>query len=290
VIMSTLAIIISFTPMFFITGMMGPYMAPMAANVPLTVTFSTICALTIVPWAAYHLLKHRAGTAAPNGSSGPSDSETPPAVASSWVGHAYRAVVGPFLDSRARRWTLLIVVVVLLAASLSLALLRKAPLKMLPFDNKNEFQIVLDMPQGTSLEQTDRVTRAFEAYLRTVPEVTSFVSFTGTASPMDLNGLVRHYYLRTGSHQAGIRVNLASKERRAQQSHAIILRLRRDLEKTAARHGARLKIVETPPGPPVIATITAEVYGEPDAAYDTGWFAPPGTCRRSCARRPGLAI
>jgi len=260
VIMSTLAIIVSFAPMFFITGMMGPYMAPMAANVPLTVTFSTVCALTIVPWMAFHLLKRRAPVKPVPGH----DTEDGAPVL---VARAYRRLVIPFLEHRILRWLLLIIVLILLAGSCSLAFLRQVPLKMLPFDNKNEFQIVLDLPEGTTLEATDRVVGSFERYLAGVPEVTSFVSYTGFSSPMDFNGLVRHYYLRGQPNLADIRVNLALKEDRAQQSHAIVLRLREDLERLAADHGARLKLVEVPPGPPVLSTVVAEVYGPPGADY-----------------------
>ncbi|WP_461208751.1 efflux RND transporter permease subunit [Desulfocurvus sp. DL9XJH121] len=257
VILSTLAIIVSFTPLFFITGMMGPYMAPMAANVPLTVTFSTLAALTVVPWLSHLLLRGRAGEAEGAGSSG----------ADPRVARAYAALVRPFLDSRGRRLALWGVVGLLLLASCALAALRLVPLKMLPFDNKNEFQVVIDMPEGTSLENTDRVVRRFEDFLRTVPEVDSTVSFTGTASPMDFNGMVRHYFLRQGGNLADIRVNLADKARRGEQSHAIVLRLRPDLERLARESGADIKVVETPPGPPVMSTLTAEVYGAPDRTY-----------------------
>lgn len=262
VLMSTLAIIVSFTPMFFITGMMGPYMAPMAANVPLTVTFSTVCALTLVPWLSYKLLARQAP-----GAGGSVDLE-PRDVTPAWVRQGYAALIRPFLGSRTLRWVLAGGVLLLLLAACSLALLRLVPLKMLPFDNKNEFQIVLDLPEGSSLEATDRAVRAYEDYLRGVPEVTDYVTFAGTASPMDFNGLVRHYYLRGGSHHADIRVNLADKTRREQQSHAVILRLRPDLERIAAAYGARLKIVEVPPGPPVISTVTTELYGTPERSYE----------------------
>jgi multidrug efflux pump subunit AcrB len=262
VIMSTLAIIISFAPMFFITGMMGPYMAPMAINVPLTVIFSTIWALTVVPWLSYRLLKNKA-PAAYGGRAAKIKDPTPRAVR-----RGYRAVVEPFLDHRWMRWGLLALILLLLASSMALVAARLVPLKILPFDNKNEFQLVLDFPEGTTLEAGDRVVRDFEAYLAGVPEVENFTSYAGMASPMDFNGLVRHYYLRQGGHVADIRVNLASKERRKQQSHEIVLRLRRDLSAIAKRHGVDLKIVELPPGPPVLATLVAEVYGEPDQPYD----------------------
>jgi multidrug efflux pump subunit AcrB len=151
--------------------------------------------------------------------------------------------------------------------SASLAFFRMVPLKMLPFDNKNEFQIVIDMPEGTTLETTDTVVRVFESYLRRVSEATNYVSYVGTASPIDFNGLVRHYYLREGSNVADIRINLTDKARRKHQSHEVVLRLRKDLEKIAERLNANIKIVEVPPGPPVIATIVAEVYGDPDRSY-----------------------
>ena len=259
VIMSTLAIIVSFTPLFFITGMMGPYMAPMAGNVPLTVSFSTVCALTIVPWLAHHLLKRQTGRVRPGEVKG---DPTPPLVR-----RLYRAAVGPLLRSGWRRTALLAGVLVLLGLSLALPALRQVPLKMLPFDNKNELQLLVDMPEGTTLENTDRVVRALEAYLREVPEVTLFVSYVGLASPMDFNGLVRHYYLRRGGQVADIRVNLVDRRRREQQSHEIGLRLRRDLERIGAAEGAQVKIVEVPPGPPVLATVVAEVYGPPDKPY-----------------------
>ncbi len=264
VLLSTLAIIVCFTPMFFITGMMGPYMAPMAVNVPLAVIFSTVNALVIVPWLAYHLLKKMGNNGA--GSPAPEEGGQGGATAP-WVKNTYRRALSPFLESRRSSTLLLGGMVLLLVASASLAAFRMVPLKMLPFDNKSEFQIVLDMNEGTTLEATDRVVRAFEDYLRTVPEVTHFVSYVGTASPMDFNGLVRQYYLRHGSHMADIRVNLAAKEERRQQSHEIVLRLRRDLQQIALAHDVALKVVETPPGPPVIATLAAEIYGTPDKTY-----------------------
>ncbi len=259
VIMSTIAIIISFTPLFFITGMMGPYMAPMASNVPVTVIFSTVCAITIVPWMTYKLLKSLPIAAQA------SDDTT--ASTTRVIHRIYRTVVSPFLESRARRYGLLVVILILLIIPVGLAFVRLVPLKMLPFDNKNEFQIVVDMPEGTTLEATDAVVRQFEGYLRTVKEVTNFVSYVGTASPIDFNGLVRHYYLREGPHLGDIRVNLADKSRRKQQSHAIVLRLRKDLEAIAKINGADIKLVETPPGPPVLSTLVAEIYGDKDASY-----------------------
>ncbi|BDQ37846.1 acriflavine resistance protein B [Pseudodesulfovibrio nedwellii] len=260
VIMSTLAIIVSFTPLFFITGMMGPYMAPMAANVPLTVTFSTVAALTVVPWMAYLLLRNRAPAKAKEG-------KTSEQGVNARLLVVYSKVIIPFLESSRNRRLLLGGILVGLGLCAGLVLMRLVPLKMLPFDNKNEFQLLVDMPEGTTLERSDRTVRDFEAYLRSVPEVTNFVTYTGSPSPMDFNGMVRHYYWREHSNLADIRVNLADKSERDMQSHGIGLRLRNDLHEIAVRHGARLKLIETPPGPPVISTLTAEIYGRPGLDY-----------------------
>ena len=266
VIMSTLAIIVSFVPMSFITGMMGPYMAPMAINVPLTVTFSTVCALTFVPWLAFHLLKGRyAGSGNAGSVTGETGAQTDPTPR--WIRRLYRTVVGPLLASRLRAFAVLAGVLVLLGVCGALAAFRLVPLKMLPFDNKNELQLVLDMPEGATLEHTDAVVRDFEHYLRRVPEVTDFESFVGVASPIDFNGMIRHYSLRQSPNLADIRVSLVDKSEREQQSHTIGLRIRNDLTAIARRTGASLKIVEVPPGPPVLATVVAEVYGRPGATY-----------------------
>ncbi|MFW9996593.1 MAG: efflux RND transporter permease subunit, partial [Candidatus Odinarchaeota archaeon] len=219
VILSTLAIIVSFTPMFFITGMMGPYMRPMAINVPLAVTFSTVCALTIVPWLGYHLLRKQGEEP----SAGAAEQDVTPA----WLRKAYSRVMTPFLASPTRRFLLLSGTVVMFFGAVSLAAFGLVPLKMLPFDNKNELQIVVDMPEGTTLERTAEVTDAMADYLHSVPEMTDYTTYVGLSSPMDFNGLVRHYYLREGGNVADIRVNLIHKHYREQQSHAIALRIRK---------------------------------------------------------------
>ncbi len=254
VIMSTLTIIVSFLPLFFITGMMGPYMGPMAINVPLTVSFSTLCALTFVPWLCLQLLRNRPAAAADD-------------ITSPLVRRLYRAALEPFLARRAA-FLLFGIIGLLFAGSLLIIILRAIPLKMLPFDNKNELQIVLNMPEGTALETTDRAVQEIETYLATVNEVADFQSYTGINSPIDFNGLVRHYGMRRLPHHADIRVNLADKARRRQQSHAIALRLRDPLTAIAQRHGAALQIVEVPPGPPVLSTIVVEIRGREDLAYE----------------------
>jgi multidrug efflux pump subunit AcrB len=167
----------------------------------------------------------------------------------------------------------------------SLAALGLVPLKMLPFDNKNELQIVVDMPEGTTLEGTAQVTDAIAEYLQSVPEMTNYTTFVGLSSPMDFNGLVRHYYLREGSNVADVRINLIDKQHRKQQSHAIALRIRRDIEHIAGRFNAAVKIVEIPPGPPVLATVTAEVYGGPYSTYEE-IIAASGKVRKMMAREP----
>jgi multidrug efflux pump subunit AcrB len=255
VIMSTIAIIACFLPLSFITGMMGPYMAPMAVNVPLTVVFSTLCALSIVPWASYKLLK--------NIDLVPEKKQKQAALPL----RIYTFILTPFLDHKPLRLFLYGLIIFLFLGSCALGLFRLVPLKLLPFDNKNEFQVMIDMPEGTPLEQTDRVVREFEQYFKKVNEVVFTVAYTGMASPMDFNGLVRHYFIRKSSHLADIRVNLAHKSMREQQSHAILLRIRKDLETIATQNNAQIQLVEVPPGPPVLSTVVAEIYGRPDTAY-----------------------
>src|SRR6476620_4414741 len=176
--------------------------------------------------------------------------------------------MAPLLGSRLVAWSFLGGMLVLTAGAMGLAVARSVPLKMLPFDNKNELLLVLDFDRGTTLERSDAAVREVEAYIATVPEVADYTSYVGSGSPMDFNGLVRHYYLRQGDHVADIRINLAGKKNRSLQSHAIGLRMRSDLQKIADRHHARMKLVETPPGPPVIASIVAEVYGKPHNDYE----------------------
>jgi multidrug efflux pump subunit AcrB len=262
VIMSTLTIIVSFLPMFFITGMMGPYMAPMAANVPLTVAFSTLAAVTIVPWLALKLLKHHSKAEARSGKTKSTDS-TP-----RWLRRGYRATMVPILRNRWRASLLLGLTFALFLGASSLPVLGKVPLKMLPFDNKNELQLMVDLPEGSTLEHTDAVVRRFETYLAQVPEVKDFESYVGIASPMDFNGMVRHSYLRKSPELADIRVNLVHSSKREMQSHAIAMRIRDGLQEIAAQNQTQFQLVETPPGPPVLATIVAEVYGEDSAIYE----------------------
>jgi len=256
-IYATFTVIVSFLPMFYITGMMGPYMAPMAFNVPIAMLMSLLVAFTVTPWASYHLLK--AEYAKPG--------EAPYDIHQSPIYRGYRKILGPLIQGPGPARLFLGFVAVLFFAACLLVVFA-IPLKLLPLDNKNELQLVIDMPRGSSLERTDAVARELEDYLATVSEVTDFETYVGLGSPMDFNGLVRHYYLRHGSWQGDIRINLVHKHAREQQSHEIALRIRPDIERIAARHGVSIKIVEIPPGPPVLSTVVAEVYGPPGAAYD----------------------
>jgi multidrug efflux pump subunit AcrB len=255
IIFATFAVILSFLPMLFITGMMGPYMRPMAFNVPVAMAMSLLVAFSITPWMAYRLLKA-------HGEPGHENEDKDDGQQG-----LYARTVAFFLDRRWARWAMLVAILVMLGGASKLALDGSVPLKMLPYDNKSELQLVVDLPEGATLERTDSVVREFERYLAGVPEVTNLQSYTGTASPIDFNGLVRHYGLRQSRNLADLRVNLVAKHDREQQSHEIGLRIRDDLQAIADRNAARIKIVEMPPGPPVLATLVAEVTGPPQRTY-----------------------
>lgn len=276
-ILATFTVIVSFLPMFFITGMMGPYMAPMAFNVPVAMLLSLIVAFTVTPWASYHLLKSEYGAA----------HEAPFEITQSRVYRLYRGVLLPLLERRGRAALFLLAVLVALVGSALLAVTRAVPLKMLPFDNKNELALVIDMPRGTTLEATDAVARDLGAYLATVAEVTDYESYVGIGSPMDFNGMVRHYYLRRGGNLGDVRISLLPAAERRQQSHQIALRIRPGIARIGAAHGANVKIVEAPPGPPVLSTLVAEVYGPVDAPYD-GLIAVAKDVRGEMERTAGV--
>ena len=256
VILATLAIIVSFIPMFFITGMMGPYMRPMALNVPLAMLMSLIVSFAITPWVSSKLLKSSV------------ESEEPYDITATTNYKIYNRVIRPFIRSKVKSYSLLFFLAILFCISVALALTGYVPLKMLPFDNKNEFQIIIDPPEGTTLETTDIIARKVENVLMSLPEMTEFVTTVGAASPMDFNGLVRHYYLREGPNVADIRVNLLHRDERQMSSHGIVLRIRNQIDAIAAETGASIKLVELPPGPPVLSTVVAEVYGSPRHTYE----------------------
>ncbi len=285
-ISATLAVIVSFLPMFFITGMMGPYMSPMALNVPVAMLMSMVVAFTITPWLTYQVLKK----GYPNEESGldnesaidtatiRDEGETlgpishasydPELVKQTRLYRFFRPLMVPLLKTRFRAVAFLAAMALLTVAAAGLGAMRMVPLKMLPFDNKNEFLITLDMAEGTSLERTDAVLRKLEAVVANMPEVTDYTSYVGTAGPIDFNGMVRHYYLRGYPHQAELRVNFVSKKNRSLQSHGLALRMHDELTAIAEDAGGVMRIVELPPGPPVLASLVAEVTGKPDTSYE----------------------
>ena len=246
-ILATLAVVAAILPMAFVGGLMGPYMRPIPIGASAAMLFSLMVAFVVTPWAAVRILKPSAARA---------HGEREDALT-----RLYRRVMGALLHRAPLRWGFLAMVVVLLLASMSLVYIGFVKVKMLPFDNKSEFQVIVDMPTGTTLEQTARVTEALAREARKQPEVIDLETYVGTASPYNFNGLVRHYYLRRGANMADIQVNLLPKGDRKLQSHEIAKQVRGRLQPVADRFGARIKVAEVPPGPPVLETLVAEVYG-----------------------------
>jgi len=254
-ILATFTVIAALLPMAFVTGLMGPYMAPIPINASLGMVISLAVAFVFTPW-----LYRRVFLKAVHGHAG--DAHAPDVQDP--LEPLFARYMGPFLrgaDGDRPRRKLLYWILGLIAASLALAGVRLVVLKMLPFDNKSEFQVVVDMPEGTSVEQTQRVLGALADHLATVPEVTDYQLYAGTAAPINFNGLVRQYYLRAAPHQGDLQVNLVDRHDRERQSHEIARAVRAPLQQIGARFGANVKIVEVPPGPPVQAPIVAEVYG-----------------------------
>jgi multidrug efflux pump subunit AcrB len=249
-ILATFAVIAAILPMAFVRGLMGPYMRPIPVGASAAMVFSLIVAFVVSPWAALRLLRHYAG-----------DSGHEHHEAEGWTTRFYRRIMNPLILNARRRWMFLGVVVVLLLAAVAFVPLKWVRVKMLPFDNKSEFQVIVDMPDGTPLEQTTRVAQTLGRYLGQQPEVTNYQIYAGTSGPYNFNGLVRHYFLRRQPNQADIQVNLLSLHDRKAQSHQIARRMRPELVKLAAPFGARIKVAEVPPGPPVLETLVAEVYG-----------------------------
>lgn len=252
-ILATLTVIAALLPMAFVSGLMGPYMSPIPINASMGMLLSLAIAFMVTPWLALRWMKpaHHGGH------------DTQPALGAR-LGPLFERVFRPLLDERRgarnRRFAAL-GVAALIAVSLALPAIGLVRLKMLPFDNKSEFQVAVDMPAGTPLEQTAAVLRELGAHLAAVPEVTDYQAYAGTAAPINFNGLVRQYDLRAGGEVGDIQVNLADKHRRDEQSHAIAMRERPALQRIGARFGANVKVIEVPPGPPVQSPIVAEVYG-----------------------------
>jgi multidrug efflux pump subunit AcrB len=258
-VLATFAVIASILPMGFVGGLMGPYMRPIPVGASMAMLFSMLIAFIVTPYFAYRFMKGES-----HGSVGAIHEL--PLQDDSRLTAFYRHWMGRLIHEKKLRYGFLAGVVVLLLLSCSLVLFQGVTVKMLPFDNKNELQVIIDTPDGTPLEQTARVAREMGDALRTVPEVTHFQTYIGTSAPFNFNGLVRHYYLRKGSNLADIQVNLLPKDERKDQSHDIAKRIRPLIKAVADRHGARVKVAEIPPGPPVLATLVAEVYGPDDGA------------------------
>lgn len=252
-ILATFTVIAALLPMAFVSGLMGPYMQPIPINASTGMLISLAVAFMFTPWLYRRLfLKHEA-------SHGAGEDRT-----ARRLHRFFTRIMSPFLrgadGNKNRRW-LLFSILGLIAISLGLVAVRAVVMKMLPFDNKSEFQIMVDMPEGTALEETHRLLNALADYIQTVPEVTDYQIYAGTSAPINFNGLVRQYYLRRAPGQGDIQVNLLDKHERERKSHEIVLAVRAPLATIGKQFGASVKVVEVPPGPPVLAPLVAEIYG-----------------------------
>jgi multidrug efflux pump subunit AcrB len=247
-ILATFAVIAAILPMAFVRGLMGPYMRPIPVGASAAMLFSLMVAFVVSPWAALRLLRGHTGKHAEGEAEGRTTK-------------FYRKLMGGLIQNPRKRWGFLAAVVVLLLLACSLVAFKAVRVKMLPFDNKSEFQVIVDMPEGTPLERTLAVEQEIGAYLHTQPEVLNYQMYAGTSGPYNFNGLVRHYYLRRGANQGDIQVNLLSIDDRKRQSHEIAKEMRGPIHEIARKWNARVKVAEVPPGPPVISTLVAEVYG-----------------------------
>ena len=254
-ILATFTVIAAILPMAFVSGMMGPYMSPMPIGASIAMILSLFVALTVTPYLGYHLLREKEDQ----------EHKEEQGLETSRIYKIYNKLERPFLNSSKKRMVMLGITTVLLIGSVLMFFTKSVAVKMLPFDNKNEFQVVIDMPEGTTLERTAVVTKEIAQYLSTVPEVVDYQNYIGASAPITFNGLVRHYDLRGGSNMADIQVNLLHKEDRDLQSHDIAKIVRPEVQKIAKKYGANVKIIEVPPGPPVLSTLVAEIYG-PDYA------------------------
>ena len=274
-ILATLTVVAAILPMAFVGGLMGPYMRPIPVGASAAMIFSLVVAFIVTPWAAVRLLKDDGHHAEER---------------EDWLTRVYRQVMGRLLGNGPARWVFLGGVAVLLLAAVALVPLQLVTVKMLPFDNKSEFQVMVDMPEGTALESTARVTSALATAVLEDPAVVDVQQYVGTSAPYNFNGLVRHYFLRRGPHLADLQVNLLEKDHRDEQSHEIARRVRERLAPLAAKMHATIQVAEVPPGPPVLQTIVAEIYGpdpvrrrqiaadvktvfeQTDGIVDTDWY------------------
>ncbi|WP_044734723.1 efflux RND transporter permease subunit [Shewanella algae] len=247
-ILATFTVIAALLPMAFVSGLMGPYMSPIPINASMGMLISLAVAFVVTPWLSHKLLRHKGGE-------GHSDNASPVML------RLFTRLIKPFLESRKARLGMAAGVFVLIGMAVALPVGQLVVLKMLPFDNKSEFQVMVDMPEGTPVEQTEKVLKALSDYLVTVPEVQHLQLYAGTHAPINFNGLVRHYFVRNSQELGDIQVNLSDKKHRDRDSHSIALAVRGPLQQIAQGFNANVKVVEVPPGPPVWSPIVAEVYG-----------------------------
>jgi len=279
-ILATLTVIAALLPMAFVSGLMGPYMSPIPINASLGMALSLLIAFTVTPWLALKWMKsHHASP-----SHGEHTAQPAATGLAARLPDFFGRILRPFLNSSRQRWKLLGGILLAMALSVGLAGVQWVILKMLPFDNKSEFQVVVDMPAGTPLENTAAALHEMGVFLSKQKEVLDVQTYAGTASPITFNGLVRQYYLRADAEQGDLQVNLVDKHQRSEKSHAIAQRLRPQLEKIAMLHGANIKVVEVPPGPPVMSPLVAEIYG-PDEA---GRQALAANVAKAFAQTPGI--
>ncbi|HEY0970120.1 MAG TPA: efflux RND transporter permease subunit, partial [Gemmatimonadales bacterium] len=271
-ILATFTVIAAILPMAFVSGMMGPYMRPIPIGASAAMLASLAVAFIVTPYVALKLLRGQVahekvvhegavGGAGKGGAAHTGDDE----ASTSRFAALYERIMTPLMERPRLRMGFYAGVLGLVVASMALVAVRAVQVKMLPFDNKSEFQVVLDLPEGTTLETSNAVAQEVASYLRTVPEVRSTEVYAGTAAPFNFNGLVRHYFMRQGPNVADVQVNLLPKGERDRQSHAIAVAVRPAVDSIARLYGASAKVAEIPPGPPVLSTLVAEVYGASDS-------------------------
>ena len=260
-ILATWAVIAAILPMAFVGGLMGPYMRPIPIGSSAAMIFSLIIAFTVTPWAATHILKKKCSPS----ECAVDDGHTKDHAPDDFFTRFYHRIMDPLLASSSWRLLFFVVILSLLLATCSLVYFGMVKVKMLPFDNKSEFQVILNMPEGSTLEQTSRVALEMAEVIKNDPAVINYQIYAGTASPYNFNGLVRHYFMRSGPNVADIQVNLRPKHERDMQSHGIAVRVRPEVAAIAKKYGAAVAVAEVPPGPPVLQTLVAEIYGPTDA-------------------------
>ena len=269
-ILATFAVIAAVLPMAFVGGLMGPYMRPIPVGASAAMSFSLAIAFIVTPWASIRILRWgRTYSRLTEGTMSAAEAAQPHLHSEhpeDFFTRLYRRVMNPMLQQRRWRWAFLVSITGLLLVAMALVGIGWVKVKMLPFDNKSEFQIILNMPEGSALELTAQAAREMGAAVRVEPEVINYQIYTGVSSPFNFNGLVRHYFMRAGSNIADIQVNLVGKNERTAKSHDIAKRVRPRLAAIAKKFGARVAVAEVPPGPPVLQTLVAEIYGPTEAS------------------------